>query len=137
MDTWLPRRNSEITYILMGCLLPKIAQVSRGRGGVFTDIGCIPSRQEHTIVRMIGDPSIAIIASKIRKSHSQKTPWRVYHGRTHSIRQSKLQRNASVDTSDLSHVMQITCSQKILLVELNGFVDALVRPTLAHAYFRQ
>ena len=76
---------------------------------------------------------VAIIASKIRHYHSQDTPWRVYHGGTHSTRKTTLQRNASVDTSDLSHVLEICTTKMTALVEPNVTMDALVRETYRHS----
>ena len=75
---------------------------------------------------------VAHIASKVRQFHSQKAPWHVYHGGTHSTRKISLQRSASVDTSHLSQVLNICTTKMTALVEPNAPMDALVRETLRY-----
>ena len=78
------------------------------------------------------DSRVALIASKIRQFHTQKVPWRVYHGGTHSTRKTSLQRSTSVDTSHLSHVLKICTTKMTALVEPNVSMESLVRETLRH-----
>jgi len=71
------------------------------------------------------------IAAQIRQFYARKQPFRIFHGSTNSTRNRD--RNTSlVDTSKLSHVLQIDVSTKTALVEPNVPMDRLVAETLKY-----
>jgi Delta24-sterol reductase len=76
--------------------------------------------------------AVAAIAATVRSFYDQKEPFRIYHGSTGSTRQSQRRRDQMVDTSAMSHVLNIDTERKTALVEPNVPMDALVEATLQH-----
>jgi Delta24-sterol reductase len=72
------------------------------------------------------EKAVAVIADRVRQFYDADTPFRIYHGSTNSTRQSQFQRNAIVDTSQLSHVLKVDPITKTALVEPNVPMDSLV-----------
>jgi len=76
--------------------------------------------------------AVAAIAATIRHFYDRKEPFRIFHGSTNSTRPLSLQRNGMIDTSSLNHVLKVDKKSKIVLVEPNVPMDALVEATLEH-----
>ena len=75
---------------------------------------------------------VAAIATRARHLYADRIPWRVYHGSTHSTRNTAHTSNNTIDTSDLSHIVSIDPLTKTALVEPNVTMESLVRQTLPH-----
>lgn len=76
--------------------------------------------------------AVTAIAARVQLLHATKTPWRIYHGGTHSTRKTAHTSNSVIDTSKLSHVLSIDPLTKTALVEPNVTMEALVKQTLPH-----
>lgn len=81
------------------------------------------SKQEH-------DDTVSILANRIREFHKQNTKFRIFHGSTNSTRD--LKHDNIVDTSTLSHVLQVDRKTRTALVEPNVPMDRLVEATMRH-----
>jgi delta24-sterol reductase len=77
--------------------------------------------------------AVSIIASDVRRFYELKKPFRIYHGSTNSTRQSQFRRDATIDTTQLSHVLKVDGSTKTALVEPNVSMDRLVEATLQYS----
>ena len=75
---------------------------------------------------------VASIAKKVRQFYDRKESFRIYHGSTNSTRQAKFPRSKTVDTSDLSDVLEVDVERKVALVEPNVPMDQLVKATLRY-----
>jgi hypothetical protein len=76
------------------------------------------------------EASVASISAAVRRFHDEKVPFRIYHGSTNSTRQTTFQRDKIVDTSGLTHVLNVCTKTKTALVEPNVPMDALVDATM-------
>ena len=74
--------------------------------------------------------SVLIIANQIARFHSQKTPFRIYHGSTNSTRSTIFSDATSVNISGLNNVISVDPQARTCLVEANVPMDALVAATL-------
>ena len=72
------------------------------------------------------------IAANVRRFYEQKEKFRIYHGSTNSTRRSAIQRNKVLDTSRLSHVLNVDTEARTALVEPNVPMDRLVEETLKY-----
>jgi delta24-sterol reductase len=77
------------------------------------------------------DKAVEDISTTVRQYYERKEKFRIYHGSTNSTRQSILKRNL-VDTSGLSHVLEVNADRKTCLVEPNVSMDRLVEETLKY-----
>lgn len=75
---------------------------------------------------------VAAIAARVRHFYDRKEPFRMYHGSTNSTRQLARQRDNTVDTSGLIHVLEVNRQSMTALVEPNVPMDALCEATLKH-----
>jgi len=71
------------------------------------------------------------ISASVCGFYDRKEKFRIYHGSTNSTRASTLKKNL-VDTSTLSHVLEVDKEKKTCLVEPNVPMDRLVEATLKH-----
>jgi delta24-sterol reductase len=78
------------------------------------------------------DKAVAAIAARVRQFYDRKEPYRIYHGSTNSTRQSKVQWDKMIDTSNLSRILTVDAERMIALVEPNVAMDSLVEATLQH-----
>ncbi|KAL2370635.1 hypothetical protein RJ035_002366 [Blastomyces gilchristii] len=74
--------------------------------------------------------AVAAISAQVRRFHSTRTPFRIYHGSTNTTRPTSFQRDRLVDTSSLNRVLRIDRLARTALVEPNVPMDALVAATL-------
>jgi delta24-sterol reductase len=77
------------------------------------------------------DKAVEKISAVVRQYYERKEKFRIYHGSTNSTRQTILKRNL-VDTSGLSHVLEVNADRKTCLVEPNVSMDRLVEETLKY-----
>ena len=75
--------------------------------------------------------TVARIATRIQDFYAQKKPFRINHGSTNSTRQPTTGINY-VDTSPLSHILNIDPQTRIAVIEPNVPMDRLVEATLKH-----
>ncbi|PGG99108.1 hypothetical protein GX51_06448 [Blastomyces parvus] len=75
--------------------------------------------------------AVAAISAQVRRFHSTRTPFRIYHGSTNTTRPASFQRDRLVDTSSLNRVLRVDTLNRTALVEPNVPMDALVAATLA------
>ena len=78
------------------------------------------------------EEAVTAIAAHVRQFYGRKEPYRIYHGSTNSTRQSTIQRDKMIDTSNLSRVLWIDTERMTALVEPNVPMDSLVHATLQH-----
>ena len=76
--------------------------------------------------------AVARIQESVRKFHSEKRHFRIYHGSTSSTRTLNLQKDAIVDTSDMDRLFPVDLTARTVQVEPKVPMDALARHTLAH-----
>lgn len=76
--------------------------------------------------------AVTTIEASIRKFHDIRRPFRIYHGSTNSTRDSQRQLDNSVDTSKLTHVLQVNQKSKTAIVEPNVPMDAFLQATLEY-----
>lgn len=76
--------------------------------------------------------AVTTIAASVRHFYQRQKPFRIYHGSTNSTRPSQLKRDAVIDTTLLSHVLNVDLSTKTALVEPNVPMDRLVDTTLKY-----
>ncbi|GAB7348438.1 hypothetical protein MBLNU459_g6858t1 [Dothideomycetes sp. NU459] len=72
------------------------------------------------------------ISAHLRDLYSRKEQFRIFHGSTNSTRSYTVNRKKMIDTSSLSHVINVDATSRTVLVEPNVPMDALVKATLAH-----
>lgn len=75
---------------------------------------------------------VANVSSQLRNFHLSKTPFRIYHGSTHSTRPVIRDQATSIDISALNNILYIDTEKRIVSVEPNVPMDALVKATLEH-----
>ena len=75
---------------------------------------------------------VAKVVERIRQLYDRKEPFRIYHGSTNNTHTSSRHRDRLVDTSGLSHILEIDAQAKTVLVEPNVAMDHLVEATLRH-----
>ncbi|ETI25114.1 hypothetical protein G647_04486 [Cladophialophora carrionii CBS 160.54] len=76
--------------------------------------------------------AVARISKQVTDFHTNKVPFRIFHGNTNSTRLSERLRDATVDISSLNHVLSVSPSKQTCLVEPNVPMDKLVEATLRH-----
>jgi Delta24-sterol reductase len=76
------------------------------------------------------DAAVSEIAKSVRLFHATQRPFRVYHGSTNSTRTSYRRSDNTVDTSQLSHVLQVDQERQTALVEPNVPMNALLEASL-------
>ncbi|KAI1410535.1 FAD-binding domain-containing protein [Hypoxylon sp. FL1857] len=76
--------------------------------------------------------AVASISERLRQFYERRQPFRVYHGSTNSTRAAAKNRDNTVDTSKLNHVLEIDNVKKTALVEPNVPMDALVNATVSN-----
>jgi len=74
--------------------------------------------------------TVASIAARVRHFHDKQQPFWNYHGSTSSTRASRRNRDNTVDSSSLNHVLGVDTSKRTALVEPNVPMDALVQATM-------
>ena len=72
------------------------------------------------------------LTERVRRFHDRNVPFRIYHGNTNSTRTLVFDRQTTLDTSGLTHVLGIDPSKKTAIVESNVPMDVLVRETLRY-----
>jgi delta24-sterol reductase len=87
-----------------------------------------PCNSSHPIDRH--NKTVEEISEKVRGFFDRKEKFRIFHGSTNSTR-SALKKNL-LDTSSLSHVLEIDTGRKTCLVEPNVSMDRLVEATLKY-----
>lgn len=75
---------------------------------------------------------VARIAFQAQRLYERKQPFKIYHGSTNSTRKTAVARDAIVDTSSLSQVLDINTMTRTALVEPNVSMDRLIQTTLKH-----
>jgi len=70
------------------------------------------------------------ISAIVRQFYDRQEKFRIYHGSTNSTR--AIDRKRVVDTSELSHVLEVDIHRNTALVEPNVPMDRLVEETLKH-----
>ena len=95
----------------------------------------------YSIIRNVRYSSVAVnnhkravqnISASVRQFYDQKEKFRIFHGSTNSTRLSAIKRNKVVDTSGLSHVLEIDTEKRTALVEPNVPMDRLVEETMKY-----
>lgn len=76
--------------------------------------------------------SVERISTSVREFYDSKQKFRIFHGSTNSTRQSSLTRKNIVDTSSLSHVLEVNTEKRTALVEPNVPMDRLVEETMKY-----
>jgi Delta24-sterol reductase len=76
--------------------------------------------------------AVAAVAASVRRFYDRKEPFRIFHGSTNSTRSILFWRGNVVDTSKLSHVLNVDTKRKTALVEPNVPMDRLVETTLKY-----
>lgn len=71
-----------------------------------------------------------MIQAEVEYFYDKKSPFRIYHGTTHSTRHMAFQRDSIIDTSHLSHVVRVDRFNKKALVEPNVSMEQLVDLTM-------
>jgi FAD/FMN-containing dehydrogenase len=73
------------------------------------------------------------ISARVKEFHSQKKPFRIYHGSTNTTRRrSGPSPDTTIDISTLKNVLSVSADGNIALVEPNVPMDAFVSKTLKH-----
>ena len=72
------------------------------------------------------------VSTNVRQFYDRKEQFRIYHGSTNSTRHQGAKRKNIVDTSSLSHVLEINPEKQTAIVEPNVSMDRLVEETLKH-----
>jgi hypothetical protein len=75
---------------------------------------------------------VASVCRDVKSFYDRKEKFRIYHGTTNSTRRAKWKRSQVVDTSGLNHVLSVDADKKLVTVEPNVPMDALVEATLKH-----
>ena len=78
------------------------------------------------------DKAVERISTSVREFYDQKQKFRIFHGSTNSTRQSTVARRNIVDTSPLSHVLEVNTEKRTALVEPNVPMDRLVEETMKY-----
>lgn len=78
------------------------------------------------------DTDVSGIATAIRQFTAQGQKFRIHHGSSNSTRPTATKGRHFVDTSKLSHILEIDKARKTCLVEPNVPMDQLVKAALAH-----
>ncbi|KAI0377090.1 FAD-binding domain-containing protein [Hypomontagnella monticulosa] len=76
--------------------------------------------------------AVASISERLHQFYVQRQPFRVYHGSTNSTRTADKNRDNTVDTSKLNHVLEIDSLGKTALVEPNVPMDKLLEATVVN-----
>lgn len=71
------------------------------------------------------------IAERIKDFHARGERFRIYHGSTNTTRKVRLSRDSVVDTSGMTHVLEVDSESCKALIEPNVSMDKLVDTTLA------
>ena len=74
--------------------------------------------------------AVVAIAACVRQFYEREEKFRISHGSTNSTRLTK--RGNTIDTSGLSHVLEVKAEKRTCLVEPNVPMDRLVEETLKH-----
>lgn len=104
-----------------------------------TPLRCLPPSQNRKLASQSDSTSptdvhkktVAKISERVREFYEKGQKFRIFHGSTNSTRQSTLKKNL-VDTSSLSHILQVDTEKKTCLVEPNVSMDRLVEGTLKY-----
>jgi delta24-sterol reductase len=72
------------------------------------------------------------VAAAVKRSYTEKRPFRIYHGHTNSTRQNVLKKNESIDVSMLDRIISFDLAKKTVFVEPNVAMDSLVQATLKY-----
>lgn len=75
---------------------------------------------------------VKTIAIQVRSFYERGERYRIYHGTTSTTRKTKLSRSTIVDTSGMTHVLNVDTKNHVALVEPNVSMEALVDATLPH-----
>ena len=78
------------------------------------------------------DRAVEHISASVRGFFDRKQKFRIFHGSTNSTRQSTITRKNIVDTSSLSHVLEVNIEKRTALVEPNVPMDRLVEETIKY-----
>ena len=73
---------------------------------------------------------VDVIVAEVQYFYDRKTPFRIYHGTTHSTHRLAFPRDSIIDTSHLTHVVRVDRFRKNALVEPNVSMEQLVDLTL-------
>ncbi|KAF5019570.1 hypothetical protein F66182_8423 [Fusarium sp. NRRL 66182] len=76
--------------------------------------------------------TVYAVAERVKHFDALQKPFRLYHGSTNSTRHSNRRLDNTVDTSKLSHVLEVNKEAKTALVEPNVSMQVLVDATLQH-----
>lgn len=74
--------------------------------------------------------AVSRIAQQVAQFALQKKPFRIYHGSTNSTRPSERRQDNTIDTSQLTKILNVDKDRKIALCEPNVPMDRLVQETL-------
>lgn len=75
--------------------------------------------------------AVESISSSVRQFYERQESFRIFHGSTNSTRQTG-KRNNVIDTSRLSHVLEVNTEKRTALVEPNVPMDRLVEETMRY-----
>ena len=78
------------------------------------------------------DKAVESISDSVRDFYDRKQKFRIFHSSTNSTRQSTVTRKNIVDTSSLSHVLEVNTERRTALVEPNVPMDRLVEETIRY-----
>ena len=78
------------------------------------------------------DRAVERISTSVKDFYDRKEKFRISHGSTNSTRQSSVARQNVVDTSPLSHILEVDTGKRTALVEPNVPMDRLVEETMKH-----
>ncbi|KAI1102602.1 FAD-binding domain-containing protein [Jackrogersella minutella] len=78
----------------------------------------------------VHNDAVASISQRLQHFYAQRQSFRVYHGSTNSTRVANKNRDNTVDTSRLNHVLEVDNAKKTALVEPNVSMDKLVDATV-------
>ena len=74
--------------------------------------------------------AVARIQEQVRRFHTEKRHFRIYHGSTSSTRALNFQKDAIVDTSDMRRLFPVDTATQTVQVEPNVPMDDLAEHTL-------
>ncbi|KIX00900.1 uncharacterized protein Z518_09965 [Rhinocladiella mackenziei CBS 650.93] len=75
---------------------------------------------------------VSSVSQQIAHFHTQKTPFRIFHGNTNSTRPSERTKTGTIDISALDNVLSVSPAERTCLVEPNVPMDVLVAATLPY-----
>lgn len=77
---------------------------------------------------------VDILKSQVKEHHKAKIPFKIFHGSTNSTRILTFKKSQMIDTSNFDKVLDVNAKRKIVILEPNVPMDALVDATMAKGF---